>query len=291
MKRVPLAFGILGFCVLTASLVFVQQIQPAAQAPGGGGGAGAAAGRGGPPPPTNLQVLPKDIPVPELQATMQGIAAGLGVQCTYCHVPPPPPPAGAAPAAPPAGGAAGRGGRGGAPQLDFAADDKQEKKTARIMMKMVSTVNDTIGKEFKSSSPVVKVECVTCHHGVAKPEQLSNILSKTMLTKGDGAVIAKYKELRTQYYGTMSYDFTEPVLNRLAQASLAGNKPDDALAFAKLNLEYYPKSAQSYVVMSQVHARKNDRAAAIKDLEEALKIEPDNMQAKRQLDQLKSQPK
>jgi hypothetical protein len=293
MKRVPLAFGILGFCVLTASLVVVQQIQPAAQAPGGGGGAGAggAAGRGGPPPPTNLQVLPKDIPVPELQATMQGIAAGLGVQCTYCHVPPPPPAAGAAPAAPPAGGAAGRGGRGGAPQLDFAADDKQEKKTARVMMKMVSTVNDTIGKEFgKSGSPVVKVECVTCHHGVAKPEQLSTILSKTMLSKGDNAAIAKYKELRMQYYGTMSYDFTEPVLNRLAQASLAGNKPDDALAFVKLNLEYYPKSAQSYVLMSQAHARKRDRSTAIKDLEEALKIDPENMAAKRQLDQLKSQP-
>ena len=232
MRRLPLVIGFLGTCALTASLVFVQQTHPSAQAPGGGGGRGG--GRGGPPPPTNLQVLPKDISVPELGAMMQGIAAGLGVQCTYCHVPPKPP-EGAAP--PPAAGRGGRG-RGGPVQLDFAADDKQEKKTARIMMKMVSTINDTLTSEFgKGGTPVVKVECVTCHHGVDKPEQLSTILQTTMLTKGEESALIKYQQMRTEYDGKQSYDFTEPVLARLAQQSLAANKPDDALAWLKLNLD------------------------------------------------------
>ena len=42
-----------------------------------------------------------------------------------------------------------------------------------------------------------------------------------------------------QYYGSQSHDFTEPVLTRLAQQSLAANKVDDALAWAKLNLENF----------------------------------------------------
>jgi len=236
--------------------------------------------------PTNLQVLSKDMTGQEVAAYMQTVAAGLGVACNYCHVPPTPP-AGAPPA--PAAAAAGGRGRGGAPQLDFASDDKQEKKTARVMLKMVSTVNDTLTGEFgKSGSPVVKVDCVTCHHGVAKPEQLSDILSKTMLTKGEESAISKYKEMRAQYYGSQSYDFTEPVLTRLAQQSLATNKVDDALAWAKLNLENYPKSAPTLVALSQGHARKGDKAAALKEVEQALAIDPMNAAAKRQLDQLKA---
>ena len=284
MKRLPLVFGFLGTFVLTASLVFVQQTQPSAQAQGGGRGGAGGGAPAGPPMPTNLQVLSKDMTGQEVAAYMQTVAAGLGVACNYCHVPPAPP-AGAPPA--PAAPAAGGRGRGGAPQLDFAADDKQEKKTARVMLKMVSTVNDTLTGEFgKSGSPVVKVECVTCHHGVAKPEQLSDILSKTMLTKGEESAIGKYKEMRTQYYGSQSYDFTEPVLTRLAQQSLATNKVDDALAWAKLNLENFPKSAPTLVALSQAHARKGDKAAALKDVEQALAIDPMNAAAKRQLDQL-----
>jgi hypothetical protein len=288
MKRLPLVFGFLGTFVLTASLVFVQQTQPSAQAQGGAGGRGGAGAPAGPPMPTNLQVLSKDMTGQEVAAYMQTVAAGLGVACNYCHVPPAPPPGGAPPP-PAAAGAAGGRGRGGAPQLDFAADDKQEKKTARVMLKMVSTVNDTLTGEFgKSGSPVVKVECVTCHHGVAKPEQLSDILSKTMLTKGEESAISKYKEMRAQYYGSQSYDFTEPVLTRLAQQSLATNKVDDALAWAKLNLENYPKSAPTLVALSQAHARKGDKAAALKEVEQALAIDPMNAAAKRQLDQLKA---
>jgi len=287
MKRLPLVFGFLGTFVLTASLVFVQQTQPSAQAQGGGGRGGAGGGApAGPPMPTNLQVLSKDMTGQEVAAYMQTVAAGLGVACNYCHVPPTPP-AGAPPA--PAAPAAGGRGRGGAPQLDFASDDKQEKKTARVMLKMVSTVNDTLTGEFgKSGSPVVKVDCVTCHHGVAKPEQLSDILSKTMLTKGEESAISKYKEMRAQYYGSQSYDFTEPVLTRLAQQSLATNKVDDALAWAKLNLENYPKSAPTLVALSQAHACKGDKAAALKEVEQALAIDPMNAAAKRQLDQLKA---
>ena len=61
---------------------------------------------------TNLKVLPKDISKQELQSTMRGFAFALGVRCEHCHVEKKAPEHG----------------------LDFAADDKDAKKTARLML-------------------------------------------------------------------------------------------------------------------------------------------------------------
>ena len=108
--------------------------------------AGAPQGRGGPPPPPqNLQVLPKDIPRAELLSTMRDYAAGLGVQCVYCHVE--------------------------QPARDFASDVKQPKKTARLMMQMTMHVNETIGSGIgKAAAEVTQVQCATCHRGEAIPK-------------------------------------------------------------------------------------------------------------------------
>jgi len=142
MKQLMTGTLAVGFTVLLAAGL-------AAQAPGQAPAAGAQ-GRGAAPqpPPQNLQVLPKDIPRPELNAMMQQFRQGLGVECSYCHV------------------AEGRGGRN-----DFAADDKAPKKTARLMIKMMSTVNDTLATGVgKPAADVVKVQCATCHRGAAIPK-------------------------------------------------------------------------------------------------------------------------
>jgi hypothetical protein len=100
------------------------QAPPAAGQPPGGG-------RGG--PPKNLQVL-KDVPPDQLQLTMQYIAASLGVQCNFCHV-----------------------------QGQNELDDKETKKTARRMMKMVDQLNST----FFDGKP--RISCASCHNGRSKP--------------------------------------------------------------------------------------------------------------------------
>ena len=301
MKRLPLTLGTFGVVGLTAAIIFVEtpaqsrvaaQAAPAAQAPAGQGAGGAGGrGPGAPPaPPQNLQVLPKDMTTPQVQALMGTVAGALGVQCNYCHVPPaapPAPPAGAAPA--PAAGAppAGRG-RGPAP-LDFVSDTKPEKAKARLMIKMVNDLNAAVTTAVgKPAAEAARVECVTCHRGVAIPAQLGAVVNQVMLAKGDTAAIARYRELRTQYYGSQAYDFTEPVLVRLANQSLAANKTDDAAAYLKLNLEFYPKSATTYLGLAQVKAKKNDKAGAIKDAEQALSLDPMNQAIQRQLTQLKA---
>ena len=143
MRLIRVSVGI-GAFILTAAVAGLFAQAPAqggaAQAPGGG--------RGTPPAPTNLQVLSKDIPREQLLATMRGYTAGLGVQCNYCHV------------------QEGRGGRN-----DMASDEKAPKKTARVMMKMMATVNETLASGLgKTPADITKVECVTCHRGEAIPK-------------------------------------------------------------------------------------------------------------------------
>ena len=124
------------------------------QRQGGGGGGGRGGGRGA-VTPTNLQVLPKDTPGQQVIQAMQAFTMGLGVQCNYCHAPQ----------------ANGQPGPNGQVPMDFASDEKQTKKTARVMMKMVADINSKLGSELgKPAADVVQVQCVTCHRGSAIPK-------------------------------------------------------------------------------------------------------------------------
>ena len=250
--------------VLVTPLVMAGGVQAQQQPAGGRGGRGGAP----PEPPKNLQILPKDIPRPELIATMGGFTRGLGVACSYCHIEPE------------------TDGRD-----DMAADDKAPKKTARVMMKMMTDLNTRLVAEVgKPAADLTRVQCVTCHRGVAIPKQLTEILVATDTQKGGPAAIAEWRDLRTKYYGSASYDFSEAGLTGVAQQLVAANKPDDALAFLQINLEFFPRSAPTYAGMAAAYNRSNDRANAIKSFEKVLEIDPKNANAKRQLDQLKAQP-
>jgi hypothetical protein len=244
---------VVGILVLTSSWA-------GAQAQGGG-----AQTPPPPPPLTNLQIIPKDTPRPQVVQTMQAISAALGVQCNYCHV------------------QEGRGGRN-----DMASDEKPAKKAARGMMLLTREVNaklpDAVGK---AQDATTRVGCVTCHRGVPIPRQITDVVTDASASGGAPAGLAKFKELREKFYGGQSYDFSENGLVTIAQRALAANKPDDALAYLQANLEYHPKSARSHLVMSQAHMAKHDKAAAIKDLEKAIELDPNNAQAKTQLESLR----
>lgn len=105
-----------------------------------------------PPPPTNLKVLPADTEVRALVATMRSFTRGLGVRCQHCHVY-----------------------KGDNPDdlttFDFASDEKQEKLTARTMLRMVQEINDKHLKDVgEHASPgEMKVTCYTCHRGETMP--------------------------------------------------------------------------------------------------------------------------
>jgi tetratricopeptide (TPR) repeat protein len=256
--RVARGIGPLGLILLNSSLALAQTPAPGA----GQRGAGPT-----PPPMTNLQIIPKDTSREQVIQVMQAFTQSLGVQCNYCHV------------------QEGRGGRN-----DFASDEKQTKKTARQMMVFARAINEKLPTVVsKTAGETTQVGCATCHRGVPIPKQLVAVLAETVAAKGMDAAIAQYKDLRTKFYGGMAYDFSEQGLITMGQRAIGADRVDNAIAWLNLNLEYYPKSSRTYQTLAQAHQRKNDKDAAIKDLEKAVELDPNNNQAKAQLQQLKGQ--
>lgn len=215
---------------------------------------------------TNLKFFPKDITRQELMGTMRRFSFALGVRCEHCHV------------------------EKADHKLDFPADDKDEKKTARLMLQMVAAINkDYIGKIGKSSP--ARVECVTCHHGLAEPRTMNGVLAQTIDEKGIDAAVALYHDLRKQYYGSGEYDFGETPLNQLAEALLAQKKVKEAVAIEELNFsENHPDGMWSYHMLAQAHEAAGDTSKALADYRKVLELHPDDDWAKKQIAEL-SKPK
>jgi hypothetical protein len=141
-----------GIFLFAATLAGQQQGQQPARggqqvAPAQGGGARQGGGRGF----TNLQVLPREITQPQLIQIMQGFNAALGVNCDHCHV------------------FLGQGN----PGTNMASDDKQPKKTARLMLTAARDFNAKLTPADLGKAPnadVTPVMCGTCHRGKAIPD-------------------------------------------------------------------------------------------------------------------------
>ncbi len=110
---------------------------------------------GGPPrsfpAPTNLRVLPRNLTGQQVHDIMEQWEGELGTGCKTCHAVDPK-----------------NIGPNGKPRLNFADDTKEEKRTARLMVKMVEGINGNyISKIDSSGAPVT---CGTCHRGHLGPE-------------------------------------------------------------------------------------------------------------------------
>jgi len=100
--------------------------------------------------PTNLQVLPKDLTGAQVHKIMEGWADQLGGDCSTCHVRNP-----------------SDIGPNGRPRMNFADDSKEEKRTARVMYRMVQSINANFISTVPSSG--MPVTCGTCHRGHISP--------------------------------------------------------------------------------------------------------------------------
>jgi tetratricopeptide (TPR) repeat protein len=195
-------------------------------------------------------------PQQDLGARMQIISQGLGVTCGYCHT-------------------AERG----------SGQPEPKKDIARAMIAMTRDINQKI--EASAGPAAAKVDCITCHRGVAIPKQLTEILNQTIREKGVQAAIDQYRDLHARYYGRAAYDFGDATIINVAQP-MATRAPDDALALLNAHLELHPQSARTMVAISYAYTRKFDDATAITYLEKALALDPENGAIQGQLAQLKS---
>lgn len=219
---------------------------------------------------TNLRVLPKDIAKSELQATMRGFSFAVGVRCEHCHVEKQAPDRG----------------------YDFAADDKQTKKTARLMLRMVAAINaDYVGKVNRTDgAPPVRVQCATCHHGLAQPQPLYDVLAASFDKDGLDRTVALYHELRGRYYGTGQYDFGQIPLNLLAESLLAKGSKKEALAISELNISVnHPGENWSYQVLAMIHEANGETEQALAAYRKALGFDPANDWARQKIEALSKQ--
>jgi tetratricopeptide (TPR) repeat protein len=199
-------------------------------------------------------------PAREPLPNMQAIAEALGVTCDYCHA--------RGPGAAPAQGTS-----------HFAV--------AKQMIAMTKDLNARVQEVTGKASGATKVDCMTCHRGVPIPKQLGDVLIETISKQGTPTAIEQYRDLRTRFYGKQAYDFSEQTLIGLSQR-VANARADDAIALAKLNIEFYPNSSASYAALAYAYTRKPDDAHAIEALEKAVELDPNNNVARGQLEQLKS---
>lgn len=221
-------------------------------------------------PPRNLQVLPKDIPRDSLTRIMRGFTLALGVRCQYCHVP-------AANAA------------DGQERLDFALDDKQTKRTARFMLRMVDSLNRAVLTMLPARhDPPVRVSCVTCHRGSPLPQTLDVVLAETIDRAGVDSAVARYRELRENMVSGR-YDFGELTVNDLAARLAEGGKTAEAITLLQMNQEFYPNSAAVDVALGDVYRQRGERDQAITRYRAALVKQPGNRQAQRRLDEMLGQ--
>jgi tetratricopeptide (TPR) repeat protein len=216
---------------------------------------------------TNLQYFPKTISRQELMANMRGFAFSLGVRCQFCHV-------------------AKEGNQ--LEQMDFPSDEKDTKKTARAMLRMVDAINQDYIAKMARAAPI-KVECVTCHRQLSIPKTMNALLAETIEKKDLPAAIALYRELRKNDLASGKYDFGETSLNILTESLLKQDKTKEAAAIMELNIEVNtPPSAWAYNLLAMSHVANKEVDKAKADYQKILELNPQNDWAKKQLEQLNS---
>ena len=215
---------------------------------------------------TNLKVLPADTNVDSLLETMAGFTRALGVRCTYCHA-----------------------GRDGQPldSIDFASDMRPAKEKARAMLRMVAAINgEHLTRLANRRTPPVSVGCFTCHHGIAVPRTLQQVLLAAYSARGIDSVTAAYAVLRARYFGGAAYDFGEVALVDVANAVRSSGSLPDALKLYLLNVEMVPTSTYALRSLAGGQLAAGDTVAAVASYQRALAINPNDGQSRAALARL-----
>jgi tetratricopeptide (TPR) repeat protein len=120
-----------------------------------------------------------------------------------------------------------------------------------------------------------------------KPGQDFNVIVTEALPEGNFATfLQKYRQFKDE--PANEYTNTESALNGLGYQLLQRNRPNEAIAVFKLNVEAYPKSANAFDSLGEAYLNQGNRAEAIASYEKALAIDPDFLSAKTALQKLKN---
>ena len=240
---------------------------PAAPAVAQGGGQGA--------PLQNLQYFPKDTPRDSLTQIMRGFAMSLGVRCEFCHAmregaPPPQP--------------------GQNPPLNYASDEKDNKKIARYMLRMTDSINHKLLPGIPNrDNPPTTIGCVTCHRGVMKPTTIEAVLLSTTGEMGVDTAIARYRMLRNDM-AAGRYNFSEQPVVEVSRKLGAAGKHAEGIKLLEMLQEFYPNSANIDFEIAGLQVAAGNRDAAIARYRAMLQKNPNDRRAQAALQRLGVQP-
>lgn len=206
--------------------------------------------------PQNLKVLQEDISPEGLRALMRDFSFSTGIRCSGCHVP-----------------------TEGAPlnEWDFAADDKEQKRIAREMIRMVMDINKTVASiDDVDPNEMVRVRCMTCHRGIERPLLIQDELD-AFKAAGDAAGAAtRYRELREIYYGTHSYDFSPFTLAEYAETATREGENAFGYGLHALNREINPEDAYVYIAWGNSLSAEGRLDEALDAYRRGAALEPEN---------------
>jgi CubicO group peptidase (beta-lactamase class C family) len=103
-------------------------------------------------------------------------------------------------------------------------------------------------------------------------KSMGRAVGRTVLAQGADAAIKQYRHLKAT--APDDYDFGEGVLNNLGYWLLRHDRPADAVAIFKLNVEAYPKSANPYDSLGEAYRKTGQAELALATYRKALELDP-----------------
>lgn len=132
------------------------------------------------------------------------------------------------------------------------------------------------------------VPLLSLYHGLLFIFEGYNAALNIYLQKPPSELVAHFKKVSER----LSVEFLPPeqLVNDFGYISLLGlREVDRAVEFFKLNVALYPNSFNVYDGLGEAYMVKGDKAAAVKNYEKPLELNPENQNGKEMLQKLKTQ--
>jgi hypothetical protein len=113
------------------------------------------------------------------------------------------------------------------------------------------------------------------------------ILLKDILQRGNAA-LHTYRQLHKD--GSGSNNLNEQQINTLGYWLIAKTKLNEAIEVFEMNVEYFPASANAYDSLGEAYMIRGDKAAAIRNYQKSLQLNPGNGNAVEMLKKLGGKP-
>jgi len=113
--------------------------------------------------------------------------------------------------------------------------------------------------------------------GLDPRKSIGQILSATVASSGIDAAERQYRDLKVA--APTTYNFDENELNSLGYQLIRANKFKEAVRIFQLNVEAFPKSANTYDSLAEGYMDNGDKTPAIANYQKSLELNPKNRNA------------